>query len=93
MNQHRQLPTVRAGWMQYEVLMRGRNWPESVIEIARQGYYEGAQRLFDIISNMPMDANVVGRVHAALATELRAFDQEMVAMREARKADPGATTQ
>jgi hypothetical protein len=83
-----QLPTINAGWVQYEVLARGRGWPETVIEIARQAYFAGAARHHDIIANMPLDANVVGRVHAALATELRQHDQEMVAMREARKADP-----
>ena len=85
---NRQLPTIQAGWQQYELLMRGRKWPETVIEIARQAYFQGAARHHDIVSNMPLDANVVGRVHAALATEIRQHDQELVAMREARKADP-----
>lgn len=79
-------PTVQAGWDAMELSMRGRKWPETVIEIARQSYFGGAGHLFDIITSMPVDANVVGRVHQALATELRAFDQEMVQVREARKA-------
>lgn len=85
----RQLPTIQAGWSQYEALARGRGWPETVIEIARQSYFAGAQRLADIYSSMPMDPNVVGRVNAALDSELRAHDEEMVAMRQARESNNG----
>lgn len=84
----RQLPSIQAGWAVYESAARGRGWPETVIEIARQSYFAGAQRLADIYSAMPMDPNVVGRVNAALDAELRGHDQEMVAMREARSNQP-----
>lgn len=80
-----QLPTIQAGWAEYELLMRGRKWPETVIECCRQSYFAGADRLHSIIMALPMDANIVGRVHQALHTELRAFDQEMVAMRQQRE--------
>lgn len=79
-----QLPTIQAGWAEFELMMRGRQWPESIIEVCRQAYYSGADRLHQIITSMPMDANIVGRVHQALHTELRGFDQEMVEQREAR---------
>jgi len=82
-----QLPTIQAGWAEYELMMRGRKWPETVIEVCRQAYFQGANRLHEIILSMPDNASIVGRVHQAIHTELRAFDQEMVATREARKAD------
>ena len=88
-NTHRQLPSIQAGWAEYDTFARARKWPETIIEIARQAYFAGAQRLADIYSAMPMDANVVGRVNAALDAELRAHDEEMVAMREARKGNEG----
>lgn len=84
--QFRQLPTIQAGWAQYEIAARGRGWPETVIEIARQAYFAGAQRLADITNALPMDPNIVGRVMGALDAELRSHDQELVAMRDARKA-------
>lgn len=84
----RQLPSIQAGWAQYEILARGRGWPDTVIEIARQAYFAGADRIHDIITSMPMDPAVVGRVHQALETELRAHDQELVAMRQARQGNP-----
>lgn len=89
---HLQLPTIQAGWSQFEVLARARGWPETVIEIARQAYFAGAQRLADIYNALPMDANVVGRVQEALGAELRQHDEDMVAMREARKAAPDTDT-
>jgi hypothetical protein len=88
-NTFRQLPSIQAGWAVYDAFARRRKWPETVIEIARQAYFAGAQRLADIYSAMPMDPNIVGRVNAALDSELRAHDEEMVAMREARKGNEG----
>jgi hypothetical protein len=80
-----QLPTIQAGWATFEVLCRARNWPETVIEIARQAYFAGAGRLQDIVSSMPMDPNVVGRVHAAIEAELKEHHDDMQAMRQARE--------
>lgn len=88
----RQLPTIQAGWTQMAVLMEGRGWPENVIEAMRQAYFAGAARLHDIIVSMPMDANIVGRVHEALYAELRDHEQELVERREAGKPDAGAKT-
>lgn len=80
----KEAPTLAAGWSQYELLARARGWPETVIEIARQAYFAGADRVHELILALPMDANIVGHFHEALNAELRSHDQEMVAMRAAR---------
>jgi hypothetical protein len=80
-----QLPTIQAGWAEFELLCRARKWPETVIEIARQAFFAGAARTHDIITSMPMDANIVGRVHAAFEAELKDHQAEMLEMRRIRE--------
>ena len=81
-----QLPSIQAGWQEFELLMKGRKWPDSIVEVCRQAYFTGADRLHQIITAMPEDANVVGRVHASIHHELREFYQDMSEMARIRAA-------